>query len=324
MSGTKSMFQSIAACVVALLASQAAAAPFSFDDIDFWVGAGANRCGAGHRLVRARPDPPALAWGFRWDGAATGRDMLLAIVEADDRLFAKLGEFNEGASLFGLGYDADDDGQFGVLKINSEGEPVETTFDELGIAVSGIPDADLIRAAATDPGDYYAEGWKSAVWHYGGESETPIGTPANPYDDGSWQDSGSGMLFRSLKNGSWDSWAFELIPPTPPFNTDSYADNPIAAPSPFPPGDFNRDHIVDDADYQLWKSKFGSAIDPETDANDNGVVDAADYTIWRDNFGIGGGSAAAFRSGVPEPSTLGLALCALWQFFTLRRKGRRS
>ncbi len=317
-------------CVFALIASHTAATPYSFDDVDYWVGSGANRAALVIDWFEQNPDPSALAWGFRWDGVATGYDMLLAIVEADDRLFAKLGEFNEGASLFGLGYDVDNDGQFGAFKINSEGEPVETTFDEAGIAMSGIPDADLIRAAATDPGDYYAEGWKSGVWHYGRDTEMPIGTPTNPYDGGSWRESGSGMLFRSLKNGSWDSWAFELIPPMPPFNLDSFAENPSAAASPYPPGDFNRDTVVDAMDYELWKSEFGSTSDPDIDASGNGVVDAADYTIWRNNFSTGSGQAAAFGIGVPEPSTLGLALCALcalcalWQLFIPRRKEKLS
>jgi len=56
---------------------------------------------------------------------------------------------------------------------------------------------------------------------------------------------------------------------------------------PVLPGDYDRDHDVDDADYLLWKQQFGSMVAAYagSDGNGNGVVDAADYTVWRDNFG---------------------------------------
>jgi hypothetical protein len=46
---------------------------------------------------------------------------------------------------------------------------------------------------------------------------------------------------------------------------------------------------VESSDYELWKANFGlSTIRPDYlggDFNRNGVVDAADYTVWRDNLG---------------------------------------
>ena len=132
----------ILACMVAFTSHPVVAAPFMFDDIEFWVGTGANRAALVIDWVEMSPDPPALVWGYRWDGVATGYDMLRSVVEVDDRLFAKLGEFDEGASLFGLGYDVDNDDHFGALKFNHAGQPIETVFDETGIALSGSPDAD--------------------------------------------------------------------------------------------------------------------------------------------------------------------------------------
>jgi hypothetical protein len=64
-----------------------------------------------------------------------------------------------------------------------------------------------------------------------------------------------------------------------------------------PPGDFNGDQMVDGADYQLWKSTFGSTSDLRADANMNGVVDAADYSIWRNNMGTGVGAGGGSGSG---------------------------
>jgi hypothetical protein len=73
-------------------------------------------------------------------------------------------------------------------------------------------------------------------------------------------------------------------------------------------------------DYRVWKLNFGGGPTVAGDFNRNGVVDAADYTVWRDNLGTvympndydkwkmnfgnssAGGSAAA-QIAVPEPAT---------------------
>jgi hypothetical protein len=73
-------------------------------------------------------------------------------------------------------------------------------------------------------------------------------------------------------------------------------------------GDFNGDGITSLADYDTWRSDYGTSL-AEADGNGNGMVDAADYTIWRDHLGqmvSGSGSVAA----VPEPSGVGLLAVA--------------
>ncbi|QDU91767.1 CotH protein [Pirellulimonas nuda] len=54
---------------------------------------------------------------------------------------------------------------------------------------------------------------------------------------------------------------------------------------PFGPGDYNRDRIVDSADYDVWRSTFGSTTQLDADGNGDLVVDAADYSVWRDALG---------------------------------------
>ncbi|MCA9188306.1 MAG: hypothetical protein KDA99_21910, partial [Planctomycetales bacterium] len=49
-------------------------------------------------------------------------------------------------------------------------------------------------------------------------------------------------------------------------------------------GDYNKNGVVDAADYTVWKDNFGSTSSLDADGNGNGTVDAADYTIWKDNF----------------------------------------
>ena len=81
---------------------------------------------------------------------------------------------------------------------------------------------------------------------------------------------------------------------------------------PAPPlalaGDYNGDHIVNTADYTMWRDHLGEAIELTNETESPGIVDEDDYNAWKDNFGAdtGGGSAG----GVPEPAGLALALGA--------------
>lgn len=75
------------------------------------------------------------------------------------------------------------------------------------------------------------------------------------------------------------------------------------------PGDYDRNGIVEEADYELWKEDYGSTTRLDADGNGDGRVGAADYTIWQDNLGassFGSGSGSGFV-GVPEPATFWLA-----------------
>jgi hypothetical protein len=299
-----------AACFfwLTLISAAAAQPPFTFDEIEFWVGSGANRAALAIDWVEDSADPPALVWGYRWQENATGADMLTAIVAADARLFAKLGSSGLGSELYGLGYDADDDGEFAI----NDG----TQFNDQGIAMGARP---FNPAVSIDPNDIYAEGWFMGFWHYGNASESP-------YHGGTWIDSLSAFNFRELSDGDWDSWAF-----TPTFDFAAYAENPLAATPPNVgpplgmPGDYDGDNRVSAADYWVWKNSFGSQNDLAADGNGNLIVDAADYTVWRDHLGAGAGGFASLEHAVPEPSTGGLAVCFLVVLmFCAKRKEKVS
>lgn len=204
------------ALVLALFPALASADTVTnFDDIEFWVGSGSNQAAMVIDWGQGSDSPPALTWGFRWDGTASGEDMLLAIVAADDRLFAKVQDYGGslGIALYGLGYDYSGDGVFGL----DDG----TIFDSNGVAaVGGSADGGM----SVDGVDLYQEGWFTGFWHYAVAGLDGLGEPTNPYDGGFWSSSNWGMSSRQLANNDWDSWAF-----TPDFNFSTFATNPVAA-----------------------------------------------------------------------------------------------
>ncbi|HEX3601598.1 MAG TPA: endo-1,4-beta-xylanase [Lacipirellulaceae bacterium] len=87
------------------------------------------------------------------------------------------------------------------------------------------------------------------------------------------------------------------------------------------PGDFNGDHVVDAADYVVWRSTAGSTTDLRADANGDGIVDQTDYAIWRSKFGVTYSSGVGSGTGVPEPSGLFCAMLA-GMVAVVRRRSR--
>ena len=84
-----------------------------------------------------------------------------------------------------------------------------------------------------------------------------------------------------------------------------YSLTPITTPPP--PGDYDYDEHVGQADHIAWKATFGSRSEHYADGNGNGVVDAADYVVWRKGIQRSpenGATDAASTVAVPEPNVL--------------------
>jgi hypothetical protein len=98
------------------------------------------------------------------------------------------------------------------------------------------------------------------------------------------------------------------------------------SPPPAPTGDYNGDHVVDAADYAIWRHTFGQTVTAGSgaDGNGNGTIDNADFDFWKARFGNSASGAAA-SAAVPEPSVIYLALMAASAagFFTSGRRPRR-
>ena len=79
------------------------------------------------------------------------------------------------------------------------------------------------------------------------------------------------------------------------------------------PGDYNKNGVVNTADYVVWRGTLGQVVTALSgaDGSGNGVIDAGDYNFWRVNFGqtaAGSGSGAATNAAVPETSSMLLML----------------
>jgi hypothetical protein len=71
--------------------------------------------------------------------------------------------------------------------------------------------------------------------------------------------------------------------------------------------DYNRDGIVDAADYTVWRYSLGSTMNLAADGNQNGTIDSGDYDVWKMHFGesalgSGAGASLAARQTVAEPA----------------------
>lgn len=274
--------------IVLLFALLLTAPACGLEPVQFWVGEGAKEASLVIDWHEAPGEGVTLSWGYRWDGAATGRDLLSAVVHADERLFAKLNRSPETASLmYGLGYDADGDGLFALDSF----EP----FDAHGFARGFADD----YSQAIGGIDLWAEGFADiGYWHY-----------TNRSMDGSWVSSGSGFANRTLTDGDSDGWVYTFLdhPDGSPRDyellDDWFPDTPTPAPPPRLPGDHNADGLIDAADYTVWRDTQGHAVavaGAGADADFSFRIHAADDALWRDAYG----QTASPSFAVPEPASI--------------------
>ncbi len=185
-----------------------------FDDIQFWTGSGTNRAA----LVLQWNDggtPASLAWGYRWNGEATGADMLTAIA---------------GSTII---RDLADE----VVDTASGADP------RIVLGVVRYPFGDAVQSItfAAEAGLRTQEDWFSGYWEYfvfGGTFEyydwdamdsAIYDVPGSPTHAAvTWLTSPVGAVDRPLSDGSWDALSF-----APDFASQP-VQIPQAAPLPVP------------------------------------------------------------------------------------------
>ena len=220
----------ISICLLCL--APAAHADFGLDDIEVWAGGGSNSSAMvihwsapevynlaySDGAITPMPAPItdlSLAWGYNFDGSATGWDMMTAIAAVDDRLYVVGGS----GTVQGIGYDLDGDGQFGI----SDGDTTYTEAD-FNEGVLGGLGYNIDSLVPTDSGDLYWGGWYGPNWELwyeeggaGGYNDVPdrgddeYWTPTDEYGwegvHGEWQYSEVGISGIGLEDGSWVGWS---------------------------------------------------------------------------------------------------------------------
>ena len=185
-----------------LYALGAHAAVDDFEDISFWIGTGTNRSA----LVLQWNDglhPDSMVWGYRWNGSASGMDMLKAVA--------------------------------GVTYVRQGGEVAETLHGadpRLSVAIDDFGWGQIVYSIEFEDsgGRRSRADWDSGFWQYsvhGGSFEYEV-YEFNPttgdwafagldtysvagttrYSAVEWFESPIGASDRQLVDGSWDAWSF--------------------------------------------------------------------------------------------------------------------
>lgn len=165
---------------------------FSFDDIKFWVGKGSKKAALVIDWFDGKGT--ALVWGFRFDGEATGYDMVAAVAKADPRfLFLTHGTGSLGNTIAGLGYDVNKSGNQYLLH---KGD-VTPQYPEYGAVKTTAYDYD--DWSSPDDTDHWKSGWYNGYWSY----------QVKDSQSDSFSYSGLGASSRILQDGSWDGWGYQ-------------------------------------------------------------------------------------------------------------------
>ena len=208
-------------------------ASFTFDDIQYWVGNGSNKAA----LVIEWHDgnrPDAIVWGYRWDGEATGHDMIVAIAQADPRLVL-LTQYTGwmGYTIDGIGYGEsrlnisyDLEGAKSEPKNAFKFEPPITNpllgqtshpehpAEDVAVAIRqgvqtgviyhpinaeryGYPSYDYDYWSCSN-GIHWQAGWYYGYWSYFVRSS----------QTSNFSYSGLGATSRVLTDGCWDAWSW--------------------------------------------------------------------------------------------------------------------
>ncbi len=191
----KNISAALAASVALFASTGVAQLIHSFDDVQYWVGDGANRSVLAIQWNDGK-EPRSLAWGFRWDGEVTGLDMLRAVA---------------GHSVVEPAYGGQE-----IESSSGADERLSLTLWRWGFGDSLYSSSFGAGASERKQADWDSGYWQ--YWIYGGNIEyTPGGqTEALTYNvAGSpnyssvvWWNSQVGASERLLVNNSWDALVF--------------------------------------------------------------------------------------------------------------------
>lgn len=242
---------------------------FEFSDIVNWVGEGENEAACCLQWNVAGEEN-ALVWGYRWNGEATGMDMLSAIAREDKRVYLLLANTDYGVTVAGMGYDKDEDGDIGFI----HGVDANNSFF--------MTDIDYDNWTAKDPDDYFSCGMMTnGYWSYYVSDEGEL--PPTGY-------AMTGASDRILQDGCVDGWSFMSLTETYDWKPLKAAAATVALPENFEDGFFivNEGWLGHDNGSINWIAGDGVAyynVDKKTNNGVNVLGNTSQYGIvYGDNM----------------------------------------
>lgn len=188
----------------------------SLDDIQIWTGSGTNRAALvidwntpevfNYTTVPAPVANKTMVWGYRFNGAATGTQMLQAILAADPKLYV-VADITFGTFVEAIGYNLNGTGLAGV----SDGTVTNYfTNNFLTTATVNVDAAYPLKNGDLFWSGYYGPYWQ--LWNELGDSGGFLNSPnrgsspymdPNSYTQGQWASAYNGLDELPLTNGSW-------------------------------------------------------------------------------------------------------------------------
>ncbi|HTV41712.1 MAG TPA: hypothetical protein VMF08_14110 [Candidatus Sulfotelmatobacter sp.] len=237
------------AAVFTLALSHARA--ISLDDIQLWAGSGTNRAALvvewnspellNQTTVPAPVANKTMVWGYRFNGTATGTQMLDAILAADPKLYFMVNEEYGATIVVGIGYNRNGNGVIGLT------DGVTTNYFTNGLLTNN--DTTFADSAGPiNPADLYWGGWDGPNWQVFNETNDSGGFCNSPnrgsstywdpntYNQGQWNYSQETLDDLPLTNGSWIGFSvaaagYDYSDPSDPANAIANDDGQ-APPSP--------------------------------------------------------------------------------------------
>ena len=189
------------------------------NDIQLWTGSGTNRAALviewnspevfNNSTVPAPVANKTMVWGYKFNGEATGTEMVKAILASDHRLYA-IEVDTYGTFIEGIGYNLNGTGNFGVT---DGSRSYNAAAFKNGILLD--PALNIDSSSPLNSGDLYWAGYYGPNWNSWTELNNTGGLPASPtrgtnqfWDTvtgihGQWEFAEFGLDTLPLRDGSW-------------------------------------------------------------------------------------------------------------------------
>jgi hypothetical protein len=190
------------------------------NDIQLWTGSGTNRAALviewnspevfNNSTVPTPIANKTMVWGYQFNGAATGTEMLNAVLMSDHRLYAVISNNNNGTFVDAIGYNLNGNG---VVGVTDGSQTYNASAFTNGYLLN--PNLNVDGAYPLNSGDLYWGGYYGPNWNLWTELNDEGGFGASPNRgtnqywntvtgiQGQWEEASDGLDGLPLYDGSW-------------------------------------------------------------------------------------------------------------------------